>query len=91
MKQPRAKDKLLQLKKLGVINKIQYDSWSNLRNKTAHAARNKSEGWFKKDIKRYYHVFELLYRIIFYAIGYHGEYTSYSDDNIYRKKFELYS
>lgn len=91
MKQARAKDKLLELKKLGVINKIQYDSWSKLRNKSAHAVKDNKKDWLNKDLKRYYQVIELLYRIIFYAIKYDGEYTSYGDDKKSRKKFKLYS
>ena len=91
MRNSRAKEKLLELKALGVINKIQYDSWSKIRNKGAHAVRDRSKGWFDKDMIRYNHALELLYRIIFYTINYDGEYTSYLKNKYHRKGFILYT
>ncbi len=90
MKFPRAKDKLLELKKIGVINKIQYDSWSKMRNKSAHAVREDDDLWFEKSMNCYYNVLEMMYRLIFHAIGYNGLYTSYSDKKFLKIPFDLY-
>ena len=90
MKKSRAKDRLLELKKRGVINKEQYDSWSKLRNQSAHAVRDRGKDWFEKSYNRYSHVLEMLYRIIFYSIKYNGIYTSYVTKGHKDKKFHLY-
>jgi hypothetical protein len=86
----RAKDKLLKLLKYGVINKAHFDSWSELRNKGAHASREKDHNWQIHLRKQHSLLIELYYRIIFNAIGYRDVYTNFNSGDYEIIKYRRY-
>lgn len=80
MQKARAKDKLLALQKAGIIREKDVRAWDSIRNKGAHARppeRQESQEW----IDNCYKIEVLLNHLIFYAIGYQGEFTDYGTRN----------
>jgi hypothetical protein len=80
MQKARAKDKLLALQKKDVIRGEDVKAWDSIRNMGAHARppeREERQEWidncFKTEV--------LLNHLIFYAIGYQGEFTDYGTRN----------
>jgi hypothetical protein len=75
--QINATAKLLRLFEQGVISNEQIQAWKTLRNKLAHGG-TLSGASLQEFLDLYHIVVALFYRIIFYAIEYHGKYTDYS-------------
>lgn len=77
MKTPRAKDRLHQLYELGIVEDRHVKSWGKMRNSSAH-----SDSLDISEIQNYLNdcsaMCMLFYHLIFYTIGYNGEYTDYS-------------
>jgi len=80
MKNVRAKDKLFVLEKEGIVRKQDVKAWDSIRNRGAHARppeKKELQEWidncFKTEV--------LLNHLIFYAIGYQGEFTDYGTHN----------
>lgn len=72
----RAKDRLLALEELGVIDRSLITNWQQLRNASAHG--KSSMGLPTQDeLDRIDKAQALLYRLIFHAIGYSGSFTDY--------------
>lgn len=92
MKNVRAKDLLVELKDIGVINKQQFDTWNKIRNSFAHGTQIKVDQDWNEMIEKFYILLEMYYRLIFYKIGYDGLYTIYGKYlySIREEKFELY-
>jgi hypothetical protein len=73
---PRAKDRLIALKEMGVATSDQIAAWDKLRNSAAHA-RPPEDDELQEWVDLCYRAQVLLHRLIFAAIGYAGEYTDY--------------
>lgn len=88
MKMPRAKDRLYFLHQSGIIEKRLVKSWSNIRNSSAH-----SDSINLTEIQSYLNdcsaMCVLFYQLIFFTLGYDGEYTDYSIYGYPNKKYEL--
>lgn len=91
MLHPRAKDRLFFLLRKGVINRIQFKAWSQLRNKSAHAVRSRGHELIENSLRKYYHVIEMMYRIVFSYIGYTETYTCYGKAHNRDEKFRVYT
>lgn len=87
MKIPRAKDRLYCLQQSGIVEERLVTSWSNMRNSSAHSdSINLSEIQnFLNDCSAMCVLFN---QLIFYTIGYKGEYTDYSLYGYPKKKYE---
>lgn len=76
MKDARAKDILLILKQLNLIDEVLVKTYGKLRNKTAHGVRDSGA-----DIQNYFNqtstVLVLFFQLVFLIIRYKGEYTDY--------------
>jgi hypothetical protein len=87
MKMPRAKDRLHCLRELGIVEERLVKSWDNMRNSSAH-----SDSLDLSQIQNYLNACSamcvLFYQLIFYTIGYKGEYTDYSVYGFPQKKYE---
>jgi len=70
-----AKSKLQSLVAMGVIENVEYKAWEKLRNSFAHASFPTNDLQILLDLS--FVVTTLLNKVIFYAIGYIGEYTDY--------------
>lgn len=80
MKNARAKDKLLALEKEGIVRDKNVKAWDSIRNRGAHASPPEREE-LQKWIDNCYKTEVLLNHLIFYAIGYQGEFTDYGTPN----------
>jgi hypothetical protein len=76
MKTPRPSDQLQELLKQAIITKKEKDTWSKLRNSSAHPERAFFED-YKEAIDAFDTVLTLFYKLIFRRIGYSGKYTDY--------------
>ena len=76
MKNPRAKDILIPLRDSGNINSALVNTYSDLRNKSAHTF-NASGGDTQNNLNQIHTVLELYYHLVFLLIGYQGAYTEY--------------
>ena len=87
MKMPRAKDRLYYLRQSGIVEERLVKSWDNMRNSSAH-----SDSIDLSEIQNYLNdcsaMCVLFYQLIFYTIGYVGEYTDYSVYGYPKKKYE---
>lgn len=87
MKRPRAKDMLYSLQQAGIVEERLITSWSNMRNSSAH-----SDSIDLSEIQDYLNdcsaMCVLFNQLIFYVIGYKGEYTDYSLFGYPKKKYE---
>lgn len=86
MKSARAKDMLFALRDDGLIDKELVKIYGDLRNKSAHGAKN-SGG----DVQNYYNqisaVLVLFFQLVFLVIKYDGEYTDYGTYGYPTKQF----
>lgn len=88
MRQTRALDQLIALEEKKVITKDQRQAWQKIRNKIAHTGRLDSIPIQKLNI--YLDLLLVtLYHLIFYAIGYSGKYTDYSELGWLTKEYEI--
>lgn len=88
MKMPRAKDRLLILQQSGIVEERLVKSWNNIRNSSTHAdSVNLIEIQIYLDDCSSMCV--LFYQLIFFTLGYDGEYTDYSVYGYPNKKYEL--
>ncbi len=87
MKMPRAKDRLYCLRQSGIVEERLVKSWDNMRNSSAH-----SDSIDLSEIQNYLNdcsaMCVLFYQLIFYTIGYVGEYTDCSIYGFPNKKYE---
>ncbi|MCK4830467.1 hypothetical protein KA005_82885 [bacterium] len=87
MKMPRAKDRLYYLRQSGIVEERLVKSWDNMRDSSAH-----SDSIDLSEIQNYLNdcsaMCVLFYQLIFYTIGYLGEYTDYSVYGYPKKKYE---
>lgn len=74
---PNASNRLSELIDIGVIVKSHKDAWNDLRNKAAHGS-GLNDVPTQQLINLSNVVLELLYKLIFFKIGYQGKYTAYS-------------
>lgn len=74
---PSASVQLKELVELGAITQEQYKAWSSLRNKLAHGG-----GLGSASLQEFFElsntVLVLFYHLVFFAIGYQGNYIDYS-------------
>ena len=86
MKNARAKDILFALRDNGFVDKELVKIYGNLRNKSAHGAKN-SGG----DVQNYFNqisaVLVLFFQLVFLVIKYNGEYTDYGTYGYPTKQF----
>lgn len=87
MRQTRALDQLIALEEKNVITKNKRQVWQKIRNKIAHTGRLDSIPI--QELSIYLDVLLVtLYHLIFYAIGYSGRYTDYSQLGWLTKEYE---
>jgi hypothetical protein len=77
MRTSSVKDKLNALKEQGLVSESSIRAWEKLRNKAAHATQLDPLE-HQEHLNRCYHVYELLLRLIYIAVGYEGTYRRYS-------------
>jgi len=76
MKRASASDQLRELLKRAIITKREKDTWSKLRNSSAHPERAFFEN-FEEAFDAFDTVLTLFYKLIFHRIGYSGKFTDY--------------
>ena len=86
MKTARAKDRLVALNNLKVINRQLITAWGKLRNKSAHPESENSIS-LQKYINLCYTCQTLFNQLVFLAIGYKGKYVDFSSNGWSTKKF----
>ncbi len=86
MVRPSAKSQLLKLRDAGVIESSEVEAWSKLRNTYAHAVRRINLP-SQAECDRAERVRTLLHKLVFLAIGYCGEYTSYAERGFPNRQF----
>jgi hypothetical protein len=87
MKTPRPSDQLQELLKQEIITKKEKDTWSKLRNSSAHPERAFFED-YKEAIDAFDTVLTLFYKLIFRRIGYFGKYTDYGSTDMADETFQ---
>ena len=81
MKKARVSDQLQELLGRGIITKKEKDTWTKLRNSSAHPERPFFED-FEETVDAFDTVLTLFYKLIFHRIGYCGKYTDYGTENM---------
>jgi len=78
--EPRAKDRLLKLRELGLVTGEDIQAWEKLRHSSAHARHPDAQS--ERELQEYLdlirRVIGLIYRLIFETIGYEGSYSDYT-------------
>jgi hypothetical protein len=87
MKTPRAKDHLMALEKLGLIDPNLVKTYGTFRGKSAHGV---GVNWaeIESHIKQSSAMLVLFYQLIFLRIGYQGPYTDYGSSGYPEKMFK---
>lgn len=81
MKKARVSDQLQELLGRGIITKKEKDTWTKLRNSSAHPECPFFEN-FEETVDAFDTVLTLFYKLIFHRIGYCGKYTDYGTENM---------
>jgi hypothetical protein len=72
----RTKDVLTILKEAGAVTTEEIRAWDQLRHPSAHGSWELKEDSFQVDLDKMYKVLTLVYRMVFFHIGYQGEFTN---------------
>jgi hypothetical protein len=76
MQQTRVGDRLRALAEEGAVTKVQNKAWQELRNGSSHSFLGSSKE-VQESLNLYNTVLVLFHHLVFYAIGYRGNYTDY--------------
>ena len=72
----RARDVLMLLKQVGAVTTDEIRAWDQLRHPSAHGNWEVKEDSFQVDLDKMYKILTLVYRLVFFQIGYQGEFTN---------------
>jgi len=86
LRRARAKDRLAALAQMGVVFAEHIKAWEDLRHSSAHADHPWGERR-QEHIDLCYTVVVLIYRLVFQAIGYEGQYNDYGTHGWPRAQF----
>lgn len=86
MKKARVSDQLQELLGRGIITKKEKDTWTKLRNSSAHPEHPFFQD-FEETVEAFDRVLTLFYKLVFHRIGYCGKYTDYGTKDMHDDVF----
>lgn len=78
MKSSSATDRLYALIKNRVVDQSDIDAWKSLRHSSAHGSLKIDPSDLQKILTQVNHVQTLIYKLVFFRIGFTGQYTNFS-------------